>query len=370
MAIAPLISRIRVPRSWPAEKLWWVLALTSWTLSLVTYMLVLNNNGLTHVPGIVFLLLGSLTVLLGFLPPIANLAFLWALLRLWKGKGALLPATLAALFALLIVTPFHTIFVLDANLVWAYGPGLLLWLIAHGLMLTAAGVRDEREHARRGRLLRNAGLAICALTVVLALTGALIDRRYANTSERRRLQGLLIKNGPVCRVELAAPQSLAHKGNAALEIVFTEGTRAFEPFDNAHRLLGWGLTRIRKQGRDYTLHNYDLEVKSTRAEGEVDARLELRRTATGIDARLLELPGERVLFQQHWDVESLVDGAPQRYCPDFESRPDAGDQPRTMLLRAMNIPDSAAINMPFERSGGYIFDHPEDFPTDPELDGH
>ena len=69
--------------------------------------------------------------------------------------------------------------------------------------------------------------------------------------------------------------------------------------------------------------------------GEAGATFRINITGRSINAKLIETASGRFVFDQKWERERLGENY---YCPDYQSFPDANDQPRKIVMQALGLP--------------------------------
>lgn len=315
------------------------LAVLCWTASL--FLPALGSSPEKLFRGKDLLAIGWVALLAGNVAWLANLWFLWAVVRVLRQRSASLLALLALGCAL--DTWRLTWYLLNEGgtkaQVYGYGWGAVLWLLAMTLLLAASGSVPERSNdgspaARRIRWLKPIGLLLSA--VVIISTGTLSTLQHNNSSkfEQERLQGYAFKRSPVCSLEVAAVQSplTGFTGPMELDLASTQLSGPY-PFIRLESMLSWGVPSIRSGGRDFRLLSIGKEVllMSTPAQGDAAATLTIRENKTSLVATLNALDGGQV-FSQQWNEQP--DG---EHCPEFSPFPSSGRQPRKLLTDALGL---------------------------------
>lgn len=323
-------------------------AVVIWGVSLLMVGLVLDGRPARN-RGYEILLMGWLGVLIPSVAWLANLFFGIAVMRLGLDKTAHVPAWIAAVLSLDTFRVFEVPVSAAPSYaaVLGYGWGAVLWVTSMFVLLAAAGVRQgEREVPARGSA--SLGLIVGAtgalLIPTLAMAKAVVDRAMASTSEARRLDGVAFKRGWVCSRPDPTPTDSLQRLNGALELIVEAGQREggsrTAPFDSVMKLLRWGIPVVRFQGEDHTLvHGADV-MRAVPASGPIGARLEVRSHDKSISLVLVSSPEGRELVRQTW-VSDL-----RRRCPDYHSYPSEVQQPRKVLVSALNIDSASAIDPP------------------------
>jgi len=307
-----------------------------------------------HIGGLYILLLGWLAALFGNFAWYANVFFFIALFRLFRGKSATIASTLALLLS--IDTFRMSEMALNeggaTSPIYGYGWGFILWEIALGILLMAAGMRLPRPvrlpmTQNEINLPLAGGLVFCAL--VLGFTGfwSVHDHLLANETEHMHISNLAFKRGPICQDNIQIVAVPIEKMIGPLQVVLAkELTHAKYPFNNAKRLLSWGVPVVRFGQLDYRLK--DGQFIAVPAQGAPSAVLsvyeddEPSSSWRNIHAKLIESASKRVVFdqtwrRQHYDVNTYI------YCPDYRSFPGPDNQPRNLLMDALNITGAPSI---------------------------
>ncbi|WP_263264157.1 hypothetical protein [Pseudomonas sp. RIT-PI-S] len=269
----------------------------------------------------------------------ANPLFFLSLLRKQTSGGGVLSAVLALVLSLNALT-FGTGLGGDSD-VYGYGWGYFLWFMALSLMLAAAGTARSSDSRlsppEAGGLLGLAGLVLCGLIGTVAAAVSLHQHQGANSAEQTRLAKVAVKNGQVCRAELAqVVQPLTSvAGPVEVTQVLLPTSRPGYAASGLFDLLDWGVPVLRYKGRDYFYIRSAEEnmLASIPATGAPLATIAF--TADGQSAHLRVLAaGGRQIVEQQWRL-SQGRKAP---CPEFSSRPTGTQQPRLMVLQALGLP--------------------------------
>lgn len=323
-------------------------AVAIWGVSLLMTGLVLDGRPARN-RGYEILLMGWLGVLIPSVAWLANLFFGIAVMRLGLDKTAHVPAWIAAVLSLDTFRVFEVPVSAAPSYapVFGYGWGAVLWVTSMFVLLAAAGVRQgERKVPASGSA--SLGLIVgvtCALLMpTLAMAKAVVDRSMASTSEARRLDGVAFKRGWVCSRPDPTPTDTLQGLSGALELTVEaghgEGGSRTAPFDSVMNLLRWGVPVVRFRGEDHELVQGASLMRAVPAAGQIGARLAVRSHDRSISLVLVSLPEGRELVRQTW-VSDL-----RRRCPDYHSYPSEAEQPRKVLVSALNIDSAAAIKPP------------------------
>ena len=301
--------------------------------------------------GYEILLSGWLSPLVGNFAWYANLFFLYGFLQLKSGKVPIKSSILAALLS------FDT-FRFDQYLmneggsttpVYGYGWGAVLWFLSIFLLLTAVGKRqlESKADSNSTEYVWLQPLGIFLMTITLGVSGffAIYDRIMANQYETKRLAGIAFKRGKICHVPDPVAAEPIRNFAGTLEIVMDENDiktiNANYPFRQIKDLLSWGIPHVRFYGKDYS-YNAEINdgiVTSNPAYGAPTATLYVNETGQReINVELVEVASGRVVFNQKWEKEKLHENSNFHFCPDYHSFPSANEQPRKLLMQALDLP--------------------------------
>lgn len=339
----------------PSSRSLAALALGVWLLSLPLTGLVLYSNQM-KLSGLGILAMGWLSPLMLNFAWFANPFFLIAILKLLLGNKSASKSAGAAALISLDTFRFDEYMLNEGGAstpVYGYGYGAILWLAAIFILLVAAGFRErEQKTVNTNYDANDAGSTLCMLGIA-ALLGLLctslalatIDRRKANQKERERLSDVVFKKNEVCQLE-APTASVVFRLSGPIELV---GDPISYPFNSPLTLLNWGIPAVRSKDVDYQLikgRNFD-GILAKSAEGSAVARLiskyESRPDRIGsiYHTALTSADGKVTSFEQTWKPEKR--GA--RYCPERSSFPGQNDEPRRVLMSAIDIkPESAKLD--------------------------
>ncbi|MDR6676599.1 hypothetical protein [Pseudomonas oryzihabitans] len=361
MKFGSLLENRFSPNSFTYPLCW--LAVLCWTASL--FLPALGSSPEKLFRGKDLLAIGWLALLAGNVAWLANLWFLWAVVRVLRQRSASLLALLALGCAL--DTWRLTRYLVNEGgttaQVYGYGWGAVLWLLAMTLLLAASGGVPGSSNkgsltSLRIRWLKPLGLLLSA--VVIISTGALSTLQHNSSSkfEQERLRGYAFKRSPVCSVEVAAVQSplKAFTGPLELDLASTQLYSPY-PFIDLEDMLLWGVPIIRSGGRDFRLLSMGKEVllMSTPAQGDAAATLTIRENKTSLVATLNALDGHQV-FSQQWNEQPNGE-----HCPEFSPFPSSGRQPRKLLTDALGLAPIAREKKAWtaESTQGVVIDHLE-----------
>lgn len=333
-----------------------LLALAFWLISLSLPGLVLYADQRT-LPGYEILLMGWLSPLVFNFAWFANVFLLRAIYRLRSGGTPINSAVFAVLLSL--DTYRFTQFLLDegggSTPVYGYGWGAVLWMMSMSIVVMAVGAR-QREVANTGQssgereLLLPVGLILCAIVLGSSSYFAITDRMVANSLETQRLSNVAFKRGKIC----GAPRSISidpiRNLSGPVEIVIEkQGGHSNYPFAQIKSLLAWGIPTVRVGNTDYSYESSDQSrvLSSVPAANQPAATLYVsEQNSHKIYAKLVETATSRTVFEQTWEQENPLLST-YYYCPDYHSFPAPEQQPRQMLMQALNL--SAASAMARER---------------------
>jgi hypothetical protein len=341
MKFGSLLERRFPPNSFTRLLCW--LAVLCWTASL--FLTALGSTPKKLFIGMHVLAIGWTALLAGNVAWLANLWFVWGVVRVLHQRSASLLALLALGCAL--DTWRFTRYLLDEGgataQVYGYGWGAVLWLLSMALLLAASGGVPERSNndspaARETRWLKPAGLLLSAVVIISAGTLSILQRNSASKFEQDKLQGYAFKRSPVCSVEVAAVPSplTAFTGLIDLDLASTQRSGPY-PFISLKDMLSWGIPSLRSGGQDFRLLSIGEEMllMSTPAQGDAAATLTIRDNKASLMATLNAL-GERQVFSQQWTKRA--DG---ERCPEFSSFPSSSQQPRKLLTDALGLAPAA-----------------------------
>jgi hypothetical protein len=341
MKFGSLLERRFPPNSFTSLLCW--LAVLCWTTSL--FLTALGSSPKKLFIGMHLLAIGWTALLAGNVAWLANLWFVWGVVRVLNQRSASLLALLALGCAL--DTWRFTRYLLDEGgataQVYGYGWGAVLWLLSMALLLAASGGVPERSNngspaARKTHWLKPTGLLLSAVVIISAGTISMLQRNSASKFEQDRLQGYAFKRSPVCSVEVAAVPSplTAFTGPMDLDLASTQQSGPY-PFIGLQEMLFWGVPSIRNDGQDFRLITIGKEMllMSTPAQGDAAATLTIRENKTSLMATLNALGGRQV-FSQQWTKRP--DG---ESCPEFSSFPSSSQQPRKLLTDALGVAPAA-----------------------------
>ena len=305
-----------------------------------------------HMRGVEILIIGWLSPLVMNFAWFANLFFLYAIAQLLKGRLPLFSPTYAVLFSL--DTFRFNEYPLNeggtTSSIYGYGWGAVLWFVAIFLMLAAVGTRQrelnaEKELSGGVSVFRPAGLTLACITLGGALYLAIHDRIAANPDESERLAYIAFKRGPVCSAPDPVVTHPMRGLSGPLEIQMEGDTLStIYPLSEIKELLQWGIPTIRVKNRDYAYERGNLQglVSSIPATGEPGAILYLYKSVSPetLRAKLVEAHTHRIVFDQTWTRL----GEASVFCPVYRPFPSENDQPRRLLMQALNLQSTAVTH--------------------------
>ncbi|MDT3718305.1 hypothetical protein [Pseudomonas oryzihabitans] len=315
------------------------LAVLCWTASL--FLPALGSSPEKLFSGKDLLAIGWMALLTGNLAWLANLWFLWAVVRVLRQRSASLLALLA-LGCALDTWRLTRYWVNEGGTtaqVYGYGWGAVLWLLSMTLLLAASGGVPGSSNKssltlHRIRWFKPTGLLLSAAVIISTGTLSTLQHNSSSKFEQERLRGYAFKRSPVCSVEVAAVPSplTAFTGPLELDIASTQLYSPY-PFILLEDMLLWGVPSIRSGGRDFRLLSMGKEVllMSTPAQGDAAATLTIRENKTSLLATLNALGGRQV-FSQQWTEQPNGE-----HCPEFSPFPLSGRQPRKLLTDALGL---------------------------------
>lgn len=325
-----------------------VTSLAIWIFSLALTGLVVYS-GQKHILGITIFATGWLSPLVLNFAWFANIFFLYGIFNLLSGRVPTKSAIFAALLSLDTLR-FSQILLDEGggkSPIYGYGWGVVLWFVAISIMVLATGKRQREIHELNDRRnfnewLQPLGFALFLITLGVASFFAIHDRSIANPSESKRLSGIAFKRGLVC----STPEPVAINPIKALsgpvEVVIANNASSLVtyPFAKVENYLEWGIPTIRVGSNDYSYDSHNGLLLSVPATGTPAAILFVSDVfPTTISAKLVEGKTNRTVFNQSWELEKS-----SRYCPDFENFPDFNEQPRQLLMQALNVRTTKTSN--------------------------
>jgi len=326
-------------------------AVVLWVLSLVlTGFNVYHKQ--QHILGYSILLTGWFGIFGGNLAWLANVFFLYAAIQLKSDKSPVASPILA------VVLSFDT-FLVDfyplneggwETAIYGYGWGAFLWFLSLFLLLVAAG-EQQIEQTILHKLdksvgeywLRPLGLVCFMFAIILAAYFSVHDHIIANPAERQYLKGILFKHGKICGAQAPVVSNPLTSFRGPLSIVLNQSIPHavyLYPFNETKNLLEWGIPSIRIANRDYFLKNG--QVISVPAEGGSHITLYVTEYTDehghpgNIRAKLVDTDSGRIIFDQRWEREPYGKNT-YIYCPNYSGSPRRDEQPRKILMEALNI---------------------------------
>jgi len=328
-----------------------VTALIIWCCSLPFTGLVLYS-GQKHLPGFEILAMGWLSPLVLNFAWFANIFFLYGIFRLLAG-GVPIKSAILATFLSLDTFRFSQYLLNEGGAtspVYGYGWGAVLWFISIFLMLAAVGTRRREANTSNKpsdmqEWLQPLGFVLFSITLGIATYFAIHDRMVANPAETQRLTNIAFKRGKVC----GAPEPVATKPirnlSGPIEVVIEKNALyANYPFAQIKDLLEWGIPTVRIGNTDYSYESTarNSSLSSTPASGAPAAILYVNESYLHtISAKLVETSTNRTVFAQTWVRENHPVNT-NYYCPDYHSFPSLNEQPRKLLMQALNIQATSA----------------------------
>lgn len=327
-----------------------VLAMFIWLCSLLMTGITFYTQH--RLLGYEILAMGWLSPLVGNFAWFANAFFILGFILLIGGDTATKSSILAALFSL--DTFRFTAYLLNeggtTTPVYGYGWGAILWFLSIFLLLTAAGARQLEARKSSGWAdergwLRLTGLILFVATLALAVYFSVHDRMVANPTEAKHLEGIAFKRGCICRAPEPTVIEPIRSYSGPLEVVVDEkALHANYPFAQIKDMLEWGIPIVRVKGLDYSMDSTSPgKLISVSASGRPSAVLHItegnfnsRRNSRSIRAKLVDATS-RTVFDQMWTREPLPNVNDNYYCPDYLSFPRENEQPRKLLMQALNL---------------------------------
>ncbi len=322
-------------------------ALAIWCCSLPLTGLVLYSEQ-KHLTGFEILAMGWLSPLVLNFAWFANVLFLYSIYRLRSGGVPNKSAKFSALLSLDTVR--FSQFVLHeggaTTPIYGYGWGAVLWFVSIFVMLVAVGVRrretnNESNPQDLHEWFQPLGLVLLLVTLGTALYFAVHDRMAANPSESLRLASIAFKRGKVCGAPEPSVINPIQNVSGPVEVVVEKNglNNAVYPFTQVKDLLEWGIPTVRIGNNDYS---YDKTARdgllfSEPANNATTAVLFVNESyKRSIRAKLVETSTNRTVFDQTWKREDHP-GDAAYYCPDYNSFPRDNEQPRQLLMQALNL---------------------------------
>ena len=315
-----------------------IAALVLWICSLFFTGIALHAEQ-RSLPGYEILAMGWLSPLALNFAWFANIFFLYGIFALLSGRTPITASILAVVFSL--DTFRFGAFLLNeggaTTPVYGYGWGAVLWFVSMCLMLTAVGAR-RREIGNMHEWFQPLGLTILALMLGFVSYFAFNDRAIANSTEAQRLAGIAFKRGGVC----SAPEPIVREPiknlSGSLQVVIQkDALYARHPFEQIKQLLDWGIPSVRIGNVDYSLDVTDPKaMKMAAANDTAAATLYVTEVyLNAISAKLVETSTKRTVFDQTWTREDYPVNT-NIYCPDYHSFPRADEQPRRLVMEALD----------------------------------
>lgn len=299
---------------------------------------------------------------MGWLSPLAlNLAwyanpfFIYAVFKIINGKAPYIPA----LIALVLALDTFRFGLLPSGSgygypVYGYGWGAILWLLAIFLLQFSIYIKKQGLDGQkingtsiRSYLFLPSGISI--LVILLCFYFAVHDRAVANDAELAKLRNIAFKRGKVCEAPPPVAMFPIRNFSGALEIVINGPTLyAKYPFAQTKDILEWGVPVVRIANTEFTLEKISQDSVYWKYQELWGRQAKLPPTATlfiteeylkTINAKLIETKTNRVVFDQTWTREDLPLNI-NFYCPSYQSFPTENDQPRKLIMQALNLSDS------------------------------
>lgn len=232
--------------------------------------------------------------------------------------------------------------------VYGYGWGAVLWLLSQCILMAAAGKRNieiakESNDANRNGWLHSLGVVLFVVMICTVAYFAVYDRTMGNNSENRRLSGIAFKRGKICHAPDPVATDPIRNYSGILEIVVDENKikrgHANYPFGQIKELMSWGIPAVRFYGGDYS-DTSGLSrgiVTSTPAVGAPTAILYIDGDDWKVNAKLVEVASNRLVFDQTWEREPLYEISNFHFCPDYRSFPGQSEQPRKLIMQALGL---------------------------------
>ena len=323
-----------------------LIALAIWGTSLPLTGIVLYAKQ-QHLSGLEILMMGWLSPLVLNFAWFANVFFVYAVFQLLRGRAALKSSLLAV--ALSFDTFRFDMYLMNeggsSTPVYGYGWGAVLWFLSISLLLSAAATREqEKEGSFPGAdvyvWLQPLSFALALLTVGTAGVFAWRDRSVANSTEALRLTGLAFKRGEICGSPEPVVTNPIRNLSGPVEVVIEkDALYANYPFAQVKDLLKWGIPTVRIGNTDYSYESiaHSGLLSSTPAKGAPAAILYVNESyLRTISVKLVETSTNRTVFEQTWERENHPVNT-NYYCPDYHSFPSLNEQPRQLLMQALNL---------------------------------
>lgn len=334
-----------------------MMAMAIWILSLsMTGIVLYAEQG--NLPGYQILLMGWLSPLVLNFAWFANIFFLYGVRQLTSGKTATKSSVIAALLSL--DTYRFTDYLMNEGgttfPVYGYGWGAVLWFVSIFLLVAAAGMRKQEEggdpnNVQVYKWVQRSGLVLFFITLGGATYLSIHDRMTANPTEVKRLDWMAFKRGRVCSApEPAVIEPIRNLSGPLEVIVEKKAVHANYPFAQVKDLLSWGVPVVRVNDLDYSIDtaSHSKEPVSVRASGPSSAVLRVTEESQPngvpilIRAKLVTSSGKTV-FDQTWTREKLPNINRNYFCPDYTSFPTATEQPRRLLVQALNLMEAETM---------------------------
>lgn len=328
------------------------LALVLWCASLALPGLVFHEGKDRILWGWQILLSGWLGLLMANPAWYANIFFFRVVFSTLAGgipKKAALISVALALSAFFV----QTIPVNEAGVeryVFGFGWGCMLWIVAVLLSAVAVGMLEREKTGSRSWLSLYSGLLAVCIVATTAL--AIYGRAMGNEMEKTRLAGAAFKRGKVCSVEVPVPAKRI-KADKPIELIasrfrYDGRTNIYDayPFNHLIYVLDWGVPIVRSGDFDYAFEEINGETVLTAkpAAGEISAKItamkQLEDTGSSYLVEMTDIDGAKV-FSYSADREGGKQGGSAQYCPDYDSFPSIDDQPRKLVMSALDIDDLA-----------------------------
>ena len=293
--------------------------------------------------GIDILFYGWLGPLGGVFAWYANVFFAFAVFRLLVGKKVAF-SPLVAMFLSLDTFRYKNYLINEGGAsvpVYGYGWGAILWFLSFSVLLFAAGIRlSEDDSSYKGMCV----IAIVFTAVFVAVTTHFYfqDRNMANSSEMKKLNGIVFKRVAVCQQADPVVQIPMEKLTEPLEVV-VDAKMAKSLFENVRNYILWGVQTVRFDGYDYScIDTEEGKVLTVVPEsGPAAALLTVEETGTlkfhskRLSAQMIDLHTGRTVFEQQWERELRSETG--YYCPEFKFFPKAEEQPRKLIVQSLGL---------------------------------
>lgn len=343
----------------PLSKTLAILAFLLWFASLWFVALVSYTGDVVHGKEIIFL--GWLVIFEGNFEWLVNPLLLIIIFNMtlnntnsFNTKRINIAMFFTILFGLQTIT-YHTFYPMSANKtsseLYGYGLGFILWVVSILITLIAVGQKNK-ELTDNPRIkvismgIKYLGILLLVFTLASTVFIHYQDNKYANSSEKEKLNVAVFKRTKVCTCE---PKIESSNATGIIEVIQPttdydiEARKTIYMFNSPLKLLEWGIPIVRMNGMNYSLDKRSNETLLIARKAVEKAKFQLIISKDGQDIRTIiksrefkhDIKKEKTLVDQIWKKESMSEN--EIFCPEFLINPNEQQHPRKMILQALNI---------------------------------